>query len=142
MRYFLTSLLLIMQGCSEPIIPVVGGSCNYKSSVETVEIISISDVNSSDRAYISCEQNAVKVMFTFKPSSTLGSMLNSNMPWSLYDTVGQYTSAKYIESKGLTIGSRHKVKVDSITSGACTPILFKFIDVDFLDRENHCKTRK
>ena len=138
MRYFLTSLLLIMQGCNEPIIPVVGGSCNYKSSIETVEIISISDVNSSDRAYRSCDNGAVKVMFIFKPSATLGGMLNSDMPWSLYDTVGQYTSAKYIESKGLTIGSTHKVKADSITSGACTPILFKFVDVDFSDSKNIC----
>ena len=139
MRYFLISLLLIMQGCSTPIVPVVGGSCDYKNSIETVEIISILDVNSSDNAYRSCESDAVKVMFRFKPSATLKGRLNSNVPWSLYDTVGKYTSANYIESKGLTIGSTHKVKVDMISSGSCTPILFKFVDVNFSDRENYCQ---
>jgi len=139
MRYLLTSLILILQGCSEPVIPVVGGSCNYKSYVETVEVISISDANRSSNAYISCDNSAVKVMFKFKPSATLEDILNPETTWSLYDTVGKYTTAKYIESKGLKVGSTHKVKIDIISSGTCTPISFSFVDVDFSDRENYCK---
>ena len=139
MRYLITSLFLILQGCSDPVIPVVGGSCKYKSSVETVEVVSISDANRSNSAYLSCDKHAVKVMFTFKPSSTLGGMLTPDRPWSLYDTVGKYTSAEYIKSKGLKVGNTYKVKVDTISSGTCTPILFKFVDVDFSDKENYCK---
>jgi len=139
MRYVIISLMVMLQGCTDPIIPVVGGACDYQSSIETLEIVSISDVNRSNSAYVSCDNAAVKVMFKFEPSESLGSKVNFDRPWSLYDTVGKYTTKKYIESKGLTVGSKHKVKVEHIISGACTPILFNFIDLNFSDKENQCK---
>jgi len=140
MRYVVISLMLILQGCNNPVVdPVVGGSCDYKSSMESVEIVSISDVNKSNGAYVSCDNSPVKVMFKFKSSPTLKGLLSSDKPWSLYDTLGKYTTKAYIKSKGLTVGSQHKVKVDTITSGTCTPILFNFVDINFSDRENYCK---
>ncbi len=110
--------------------PVVGGGCTYKENRGECTITEI-----VRRGYSIEEQDdGFLVHYAFDPaeknSETLGI---AKKPYTLEFPSGTLPGPLFLETYGITIGSRHVCKVDVIQSGTCSPVVPRFDAIDTND---------
>ena len=136
-------VVLALTGCGgdsdEPLTPV-GGPCTYREwPGEAV----ITQAAAADPEALNCDNQPVSVLFDFTPDApstpadylfpsvedqgralTLGEGLNPPRAW--------------VEREGLAPGSSHAAVRMEITSGTCTPVLFRVSGADTTGWEDLC----
>ncbi len=116
-------LLLVIPTCR---IPMVGGPCEYENTSGVATITSVEPASTNG---LNCTNDPVEVVFDFTPDDaadaglaatgrtlTIGEGLNPPLSW--------------VQAEGLTVGSQHTCIRRDITKGTCTPVLYRFPDVD------------
>ena len=133
-------LAVLFANCDEEMID--GGPCNYIEYPGSAVIVSVAEDTSQ---YRTCE-NAAVIVFTFQPDdpSASSNYLVPHWPDTNRDFLvgsGCTPPLNWAISQGLLVDSEHNcVRMES-TSGTCTPVLFKFPDIDYSAWGDSCETR-
>jgi len=134
----LIAVAICIADCSDDI----GGPCSYVEYPGSATIISVEQDTSQMRL---CENGAL-IQFTFQPtdSSASGRYRFSNRP----DTnqtfiVGSGCSAplNWAISQGLVVGSGHRCVRCEMTDGTCSPVVFRFPDINYSAWGDSCEVR-
>jgi len=119
--------------------PYVGGSCQYMDIPGIATIVSVETAPTTD---YNCG-NAVRVIFDFVPNDPAA--INNYRFLSWLDTGNYFTVGAgmnppqtWVLQQGLTAGSQHACVRSEITSGACTPVIFSFPDINETGWEQEC----
>jgi len=123
-----------------------GGPCGYKTFKGDCKIASIEKTfNSKRQAKINGGPGyeGYEVTFTFTPEKPLDF---SNVPWAkgmereilntqypLLLTSSWYPSAQFLRRYNIEKDAVFACEMDLITSGTCTPVIFKFSGIDLSD---------
>jgi hypothetical protein len=134
----LTALTLsfLCAGCTND---PVGGPCPYSDFPGTATIRTGTPGNSSGS---DCE-NGVIIVFDFAPTDS-SDVDDYRFPaWPDTGRVFELSSGgsvpdRWADKEGLTPGSKHQCIRREIRVGPCTPLLFKFPDVDYSDVRDYC----
>ena len=116
-------LLLVIPTCQ---IPMVGGPCEYADTPGVATIVSVEPAPSSA---LNCTNNPVEVVFDFTPDDTAQA---GRAATSRTLTIGEGLNPprSWVQAEGLTVGSQHTCIRRDITKGACTPVIYRFPDID------------
>jgi|GEM_PF-6558894 len=101
----------------------VGGGCQYKSIAGTAEILSIESAPTSG-SNCPIEPQLIKFVFT-SDDLTVRDIIAE-----LRINAGMNPSLKWVEDNDITVGKTYRVERQKITSGTCTPVVYKFLDLD------------
>jgi len=103
---------------------LVGGPCQYKSYPGRATILSITESKAAESDTI----KRFDVKFSFAPQGQIEESFarTEGKTFSLYGNNFQYPDQKFITSRNIHIGSILDGKLQVITSGTCTPVLFDF----------------
>ncbi len=118
-------------------ISVIGGPCSYNEFPGRAVITSVTPA--PDGGCI----DAVYVEFNFIPDDPNALELYVFPNWpdtGQFLTVGdgKHPNATWAELQGLTVGSIHPAIRMEISDGTCTPVIFKFLDVDYSSYAEYC----
>jgi len=127
--------VLLFSCSSSRVSDPVGGPCTYTSTTGTATIISLNSATSTDN---NCNNNPVEVVFDFTPANPTDANDATDKNRKLTVGDGKNPPLNYVLSKGLTIGSTHSCTRQIEVSGACTPVVFTFTDVDLSDYASSC----
>lgn len=112
--------------------PRVGGGCAYDTTLGTATIVRIENPPAGEYQ----APHAVKVVFKFAPldSSASGRYAQREYPDTgqvLTVGAGMHPPRRWVKEQGLTVGSRHPCMRLDLVRGTCTPVCFRFLDVDY-----------
>ena len=131
-------LITVTSNCSDDDF-VIGQLCPYVNVEGSAEILSLLSVDPDAN---NCPRNPITVLFVFRPDDpsardgylhpqwsdtshlTVGDGKNPNLGW----TIGE----------GLVQGSIHDCVRSELTGGACTPVVFRFPDIDYVAWNDSC----
>lgn len=130
----LISVILFIS-CSSSNSDPIGGPCTYTSTTGTATIVSL---NTASTGSNNCNNNPVEVVFNFTPINPADANNTTDNNRILTVGDGKNPPLNYVLNKGLTIGSTHPCTRQIEVSGACTPIIFTFTDVDLSDYAASC----
>ncbi|MGD8451689.1 MAG: hypothetical protein PVJ57_07705 [Phycisphaerae bacterium] len=104
-----------------------GGPCEYADTPGVATVVSVSPADPGDP---NCWNDPVEVVFDYVPDDPeLAHLAVSGIRLTISEGVNP--PATWVEDEGLTAGSPHPCLRRDITSGACTPLLFELLDVDY-----------
>jgi len=129
---YLTLLLAIgVMGCqkAKENTMMVGGACSYKAYMNKIKIISIEENNATE----ACQKSVNLSYEILKPAEDL--------PVSPRKTLHYQVSKEYMIKKGFDIGTEHMLKISTITSGTCTPIMEKIMGLDVMTFKKKCQEK-
>lgn len=112
---------------------IVGGACSYAETPGEATIVSLHNAAAGPN---DCNNDPVEVVFNFTPSNPLKANAATDKNVRLTVGDGKNPSRSYIASKGFVVGATLKCRRKTIISGACTPIVFDFPDIDLSDSAN------
>jgi len=121
---FALTVLIVIPGCPPP---RLGGGCAYDETPGVATIISVSAAGPDG---YNCPNDPFEVVFDFVPTDPEAADL-AQTGRHLTVSAGANPPLAWIEDEGLTEGTQHNVVRRDITKGTCTPLLFRFIDVDY-----------
>ena len=117
-----------------------GGPCSYIKYPGSALIVSVAADTSRMRT---CE-NAAVILFTFHPTDS--SATNSYRFPAWPDTncaflvgSGCTPPLNWAISQGLVVGSEHRCARWEIIEGTCTPVIYKFSDIDYSAWGDSCE---
>ncbi len=131
---FFMSIFLFFS-CSTRNSDPIGGPCTYTSTTGTATIVSLNTASNNSN---NCNNNPVEVVFDFTPANPADANDATDKNRTLTVGDGKNPPLNYVLSKGLIIGSTHPCSRQNEVSGACTPIIFTFTDVDLSDYAASC----
>ena len=113
----------LLAGCGHPVV----GKCGAHSDTEgTAHITSIASAPAGES---NCQNDPVKVLFDFIPHDpgNVG-LAASGIPL----TVGQGSNPPraWVMSSGLSVGSDHPAIRSDQPVGPCSPVVYRFLDLD------------
>ena len=110
----------------------VGGPCEYTEIPGTATVVSVTPATENDDC-----TNAVEVVFDFAPTDT---SLTEHVATGVTLTIGsgQNPPDSWVQDEGLTEGSQHPCNRWVITEGTCTPVIYRFTEVNYLDAIDAC----
>ena len=142
MKKFYTILLLpiIFIGCKEttsikpkvdtkPEVMMVGGECSYKHTTKQVKIIAIEEKQSKDLC-----QSSVNIKYELTEKT-------EKLPVTPRGEIKYNLSKEYMVKKGFDIGTTHQLKISTIESGTCSPIIEELVDLNLSDFRKWCKEK-
>ena len=134
---FALVLSVFVAGCSDPIMP--GGPCFYTHYPGTATIRTVTPDTSSTR---NCD-TAVIIVFDFAPDDSSAVDRYRIPSWpdtgrTFQQISGGSVPVGWAEKEGMTPGSGHRCERSEIRRGACTPVVFDFLDVDISDWPDYC----
>ena len=131
----LVIVVLMFSACSD----IVGGPCEYVDIPGTARVVLVKEAAQADS---NCK-DAVEVIFDFVPDdpAAIDDYLFPN--WEDTDqrlTVGggMNPPKTWVLEQGLTEGSEHRCLRSEITKGTCTPVIFRFPEINMKGWEEHC----
>ena len=131
-------ILLMIPACEDDL-PIDGGPCQYESFDGTAVISKIVPDTLEGRT---CK-NSVVVFFDFFPTDTAAvsryqfpAWLDSNRCLTVGGGINPPDS--WVAAQGLTEQSEHLCIRQELTSGTCTPVIFKFSEIDYLAWIDYC----
>ena len=114
----------------------VGGGCGYNDIDGLAKIISVVAAPSNEN---NCEKNPQKITFVFTPNTkTSYKFANFSDTSNLRINAGQNPSASWVAANKITVGATFACSRSEIIQGTCTPVVFKFKDIDAMP-ENGCE---
>jgi len=118
----------------------VGGPCKYNEIPGTCLITSVKKASPDQN---NCPKDPVEVLFAFAPNDKKApaqyrfpKWQDSNQHLTIGD--GKNPPRKWVVDQGLFEGAAKICKRTEITQGTCTPVIFKFVDVDYSNANNLC----
>ena len=138
LTFFLLSTLLITSGCNwfsgeeeGSSNKLVGGECEYDEHPGTCLIISVDNPNENKALQLE-EDQGYDVEYKYEPDDDVDlSQLGSE--FSLYLTDGRKPDQAFLDKYNIKEGESFSCQLDLITSGTCSPTVFKFDDIDLSD---------
>ena len=107
--------------------PIFGGPCEY---TDTPGVATIVSVESAGPHALNCSNDPVEVIFDYQPDDPKsGESAVTGLLLTISEGVNP--SRAWVESEGLTVGSKHACTRRDIASGTCSPLLFDFTEVDY-----------
>lgn len=144
MKRFMLVLLstLAVQACDEDT-PVVGGRCTFDSIPGTALVQLVTADTLSGRM---CD-NAVFVYFDFVSADSTAPSRYRIPNWPdtgrrLLVGDGKNPPLTWVEAEGLTVGTSHPCVRLEETRGTCTPVQFRFLDIDYSGWTPYCEPVK
>lgn len=114
----------------------VGGGCGYKDidGMAKIVLVEVAPANENN-----CEKNPQKITFVFTPTNkTTYQFPNFSDTANLRINAGQNPSAGWAKANKITVGATFACSRSEILQGTCTPVVFKFKDIDTMP-EHGCE---
>ena len=125
--------------------PVDGGPCDYQSTAGIALIQEWAAVSPEEN---NCAQ-AVRLVFDFVPDDPDASRHYPTRTVDVPDTSrtlmvggGKNPPLQWVVDQGLTPGSIHRCERRDITAGTCTPVNFRFLEIDYTSYVTDCFERR
>ena len=126
---------LMFGACSE----IVGGPCEYVDIPGTARVVLVKEAAPIES---NCK-DAVEVIFDFVPDNP--AIIDDYLFPNWEDTGQRLTVGggmnppkTWVLAQGLTEGSEHRCIRSEITKGTCTPVIFRFPEIDMKGWEENC----
>lgn len=101
----------------------IGGPCQYNNIAGIAKILSIESAPDNGN---NCPVEPKLIKFTFTPDDQNIKSSESE----LRINAGTNPSLKWIDDQKIAVGNIYRVERQEITSGTCTPRVYKFLDLD------------
>ena len=119
---------------------VVGGPCEYRAYPGEARIVSIKKgVPEANAQPSGPSTKGYDVTFIFHTDRTIEEpyVKVREKPHRLLLTNGSRPSARFLEKYGVEEGKTYPCRLQVITKGTCTPVLFDFPTIDLSDYSRH-----
>ena len=136
-RSLVIALLLLTFSCKTP--ERIGGPCKY---IDIPGVATITSIETADTSSYNC-RNAVEVLFDFMPDDTTAQQRYRFPVWPdtsqhLIVGAGMNPAREWVTAEEISVGKTYDCLRREIISGACTPVIFDIVGIDFSEWADYC----